>query len=247
MPHTVGDVARIARVSVRTLHHYDAIGLLVPSMRSDAGYRLYGEADLERLQQILFYRELGFPLDDVARLLADTKLDRREALLAQRALLLEKRERADAMIRLVDRTLASIEKGAPMSHDQMFEGFDPKDYEDEAKERWGKTPEYAESKRRTSRYGAAEWAALRAEAQEIGEAYARVMDAGGSPRDPAAMDVAERARLHIDRWFYPCPKSMHAALGRMYADDPRFAANYDRIRPGLAQFVSEACIANAAR
>src|SRR5438132_1379631 len=199
MPHTVGDVARIARVSVRALHHYDAIGLLVPSTRTDAGYRLYGDADLERLQQILFYRELGFPLEDIAQLLRDPKLDRKQALFVQRALLVEKRDRADAMITLVDRTLEALEKGETMSHEAMFEGFDPEAHEAEAKEKWGDTPQYAESKRRTKRYRAEDWAAIKAEAKEIGEAYGRAMDAGASPRDPIAMDVAERARLHIDR------------------------------------------------
>jgi DNA-binding transcriptional MerR regulator len=247
MPFTVGDVARIARVSVRALHHYDAIGLLAPSMRSDAGYRLYGEADLARLQQILVYRALGFGLDDIAAMLRDPKLDRRAALAAQRALLVSQRDRADAMIALVDRTLAALEKGETMAHEEMFEGFDPEAHEAEAEAKWGDTPQLAESKRRTKRYGVEEWAAIKAEAKDIGEAYARAMEAGASPGDPVAMDVAEHARLHIDRWFYPCPKSMHAALGRMYVDDPRFAASYDRIRPGLAELVSAACVANAAR
>src|SRR6202046_4168345 len=100
--HTVGEVARLARVSVRALHHYDEIGLLVPSGRTESGYRLYTEPDLERLQQVLFFRELGFALEDVSRILRDPHFDRRQALLAQRAMLVEKGERLMAMVSLVD-------------------------------------------------------------------------------------------------------------------------------------------------
>src|SRR5579872_1874814 len=103
--HTVGDVAKIARVSVRTLHHYDEIGLLKPSGRSRSSYRLYTGGDLERLQQILFFRELGFALEDIARIVRDPAFDRREALVAQRAMLVEKGERLRTMVALVDKTL----------------------------------------------------------------------------------------------------------------------------------------------
>ena len=245
--HSIGDVARIAGVSVRTLHHYDAIGLLAPSGRSGAGYRLYTDRDLERLQEILFFRELGFALEDVGTMLRDPKLDRRKALEAQRALLVEKRERLGEVIALVDASLKAIEEGRPMTHDAMFKGFDHRPYEEEAKQRWGHTEQYAVMTERTKSYGEKEWTAIKAEGKAYALAFAAALDAGKSPRDPEVMDIAETARLHIDRWFYPCPKSMHAALGRMYVDDPRFAAKYESVRPGLAQFVAEALAANGER
>src|SRR5580704_15918984 len=107
--HTVGEVSKVARVSVRALHHYDEIELLRPSGRSRAGYRLYTDGDLERLQQVLFFRELGLPLDEIARLLRDPELDRRRALVGQRALLVEKLERMKSMLALVDKTLDAME------------------------------------------------------------------------------------------------------------------------------------------
>jgi DNA-binding transcriptional MerR regulator len=161
---TVGEVARLARVSVRALHHYDEIGLLAPSGRTQAGYRLYTDGDIELLQQVLFFRELGFVLDDVARILRDPRFDRRQALLAQRAMLVEKGARLEAMVALVDRTLESLGKGIVMSAEEMFDGdFNPGAYEEEARARWGKTDAYAESKKRTKGYTKEDWQRARAE------------------------------------------------------------------------------------
>src|SRR5690242_13681995 len=109
MAYTVGDVSRLAGISVRTLHHYDEIDLVKPSSRSEAGYRLYTPRDLERLQQVLFYRELGFPLEEIARMLGDPDFDRREALMAQRALLLKRAEQAQALLTLIDKTIAALD------------------------------------------------------------------------------------------------------------------------------------------
>ena len=246
--HTVGEVARLARVSVRALHHYDEIGLLEPSGRTESGYRLYTEPDLERLQQVLFFRELGFALEDVARILRDPHFDRRQALIAQRAMLVEKGERLRAMVALVDRTLESLGKGTIMGAEEMFEGgFDPGAYEEEAKERWGKTDAYAESKRRTKGYTKEDWQRIRGEADAITGELAEVFARGAPPADPRALDLVEEHRLHIDRWFYPCSLAMHVSLGEMYVSDPRFTEHYDRRRPGLAQFVCDAIRANAAR
>ena len=166
--HTVGEVAKLARVSVRALHHYDEIGLLPPSGRTESGYRLYTEIDLERLQQVLFFRELGFALEDVARILKDPLFDRRQALIAQRAMLVEKGERIKAAVALVNRTLDSLGKGTVMNAEEMFEGgFDPAAHEDEANERWGKSDAYAESRRRTKGYTKEDWQRIRAEGDAI--------------------------------------------------------------------------------
>ena len=140
MQYKVGEVARLAHVSVRTLHHYHEIGLLVPSGRSESGYRLYAPQDLERLQQVLFYKELGFGLEEIRALVAGPALDRREALTGQRDLLAQRARRLEAMLRLIDKTLAALEGGIQMRQDEMFEvfgDFDPSEYEQEARERWG--------------------------------------------------------------------------------------------------------------
>jgi DNA-binding transcriptional MerR regulator len=250
MSHTVGDVAKLAHVSVRTLHHYDEIGLLKPSGRTVSGYRLYADRDLERLQQILFFRELGFALDDVARVLDDPAFDRKRALVTQRALLVEKGERIRTMVALVDRTLDAMEKGTVMKKEEMFEvfgDFDPEAHEEEAEERWGDTASYAEAARRTKRYTKEDWKGIKAEAEEIAEAFSQALGAGRRADEAAVLALAERSRLHIDKWYYPCSRRMHAALGQMYVSDPRFADGYEKRRAGLAQFVCDAIHANAER
>ncbi len=247
---TIGDAAQLARVTVRTLHHYDAIGLLRPSERTESGYRLYGQADLERLQVILFYRELGFALADVRRLTADPSFDRRTALLAQRALLLEKANQTAAMLETIEAALTAIEKGGHMDRSEMFEvfgDFDPAVHEPEAEARWGQSDAYRESSRRVASYSKDDWKRIRAEGDAIERDFAELLATGVEPADQRAMDVAERHRLLIDRWYYSCSHEMHAGLGAMYVDDPRFADRYERRRPGLAVFVRDAIRANADR
>lgn len=247
MAHTVGDVAKMARISVRTLHHYDEIGLVVPSSRSGAGYRLYTEPDLERLQQVLFYRELGFALEKIARILADPGFDRRRALVSQRELLVKRADETRALVALIDRTIEALDRGGEVSREDLFDGFQPADHEEEARERWGGTEEYAESVRRTRRYRAEDWKAIRAEAAAIVDDFAAALDAGAAATDARAADVAERHRQHISRWFYPCSSEIHVGLGEMYVSDPRFAANYEPVRPGLAAYIRDAIRANADR
>ncbi len=136
-----------------------------------------------------------------------------------------------------------------MSKEEMFEvfgDFDPAEHEGEARERWGDTDAYAESAKRTARYSKQDWVRFKAESEEINGAIASLMDEGVAPGDPRAMDAVERARLQIDEWFYPCSREMHAELGRMYVADPRFTATYEKIRPGMAQYVCDATAANLA-
>jgi DNA-binding transcriptional MerR regulator len=247
MPYTVSQVAKLARSSVRALHHWDEIGLLVPSARTDAGYRLYGDADLERLQQILFFRELAFPLEEIRRILDDPEFDRGAALRMQRAMLEERASQARALIAAVDRALEALEGGAPLNGEEMFEAFDSARYEDEVRERWGDTDEYRESARRTRRYTQEDWRAIRAEGEEITRGLAAQMEAGAAPDSETAMALAERHRVHIDSRFYPCSHAMHRGLGEMVVEDARFREHYERIRPGLATYVRDAFRANAAR
>ncbi|WP_163999799.1 MerR family transcriptional regulator [Pyxidicoccus caerfyrddinensis] len=250
MALTVSQVARLAKVSVRALHHYDEIGLLSPSERSEAGYRLYTQVDLQRLQQVLFFRELGFPLEEIRRILGDPSFDLRSALLMQRQLLSERSARLDALLGAVDSALDALEKGKTMDQEKMFEAFgdfDPTKYEAEVKERWGDTEAYKESARRTARYTKQDWQDMKAEQDRIGKAMAELLGAGRAPTEPAAMDLAEEARQHISKWFYPCSYAMHRALGEMYVSDPRFTENIDRARPGLAKFTRDAILANAER
>jgi len=248
--YTVGDVAKLAHVSVRTLHYYDEYGLLTPSARSEAGYRLYTDQDLERLQHVLFYKELGFGLEAIRTIMSNPDYDRYQALKEQRALIAKQIRRAESILQVIDKTLASLEGGIDMSKEEMFEvfgDFDPAGHEDEVKERWGETEAYKESARRTKRYTKDDWKRHKAESDSINQAIAALMDQGVAPTDTRALDAVERHRLLIDRWFYPCSRKMHAELGRMYVDDPRFTATYEKIRPGMAHYLREATAANAAR
>lgn len=246
----VGDVARLAGVTVRTLHHYDELGLLQPSRHAESGYRLYTDEDLERLQQILFYRELGLGLDQIGEVMNAPDFDRREALLEQRRLLAQQIVRLEATLQLVDKTLASLNGGFHMTKEEMFEvfgGFDPSQYETEVQERWGDTDAYKESTRRAQQYTKADWQRFAKESEEIGSAIAQLMDEGVQPTDERAMNAVERHRLQVDQWFYPCSRQFHAQLGKMYIADERFRATYENIRPGMAQYVHDAIQANLAR
>lgn len=246
---TVGRVAELAGVTIRTLHHYDRIGLLTPSGRSAAGYRRYDEDDLERLQQILTYRELGFTLEDIAAILEEPGVST-DHLVRQRSLLLQRIERLQDMVGAIELQMEANKMGINLTPEERFElfgNFDPDEHAAEAEERWGDTEAFKESQRRVARYGKDEWAAIKAEAEDIEAAFATALDSGAAADSPAARDAAERHRRHIDRWFYDCSHDMHRSLGAMYDADPRFRAHYEQRREGLAAYVSDAITANAAR
>jgi DNA-binding transcriptional MerR regulator len=248
--YQVKDVAHLAGVSVRALHHYDSIGLLVPQARTAAGYRLYTDTDLFRLQQILIGRELGLSLEEIRRGLDDPRFDRKTALLDQRARLIARLRQSEAMIRAIDAALASLDgdqKDAEMKMEDLFEGFDPSRYEDEVRHRWGTSEAFLESERRTRRYTPDDWKALKAEQAAVYDDAHSALQAGQRPSDEAVMEIAERHRLSIDRWFYPCSYSMHCGLASMYESDDRFRQAIDRHGQGLTSFLAEAIRANAAR
>jgi DNA-binding transcriptional MerR regulator len=242
---TVGEVAELARVSVRTLHHYDELGLLSPSERSEAGYRLYSYEDLARLQEILIWRQLGFTLAEIASLLDGPAHDRLAALERQRELVGCELDRLTALVAAVDAAIVAHTNGTRLKETSMFEGFDPAAYEDEARERWGHTDAYRESARRAQTYGDAEWNEISAESEAIVNELTRLMRAGEPADGPAARALAERHREHISRWFYPCSPHMHRGLGEMYIADERFTRTYEREAPGLAKYFHDAIVANA--
>ncbi|MGY1805097.1 MerR family transcriptional regulator [Blastococcus sp. SYSU D00922] len=246
----VGEVAALAGVTVRTLHHYDRIGLLSPSGRTASGYRQYAPADLDRLHQVLLYRELGFPLEEVATLLDDPSADPEAHLRRQHRLLRDRLERTSAMVAAVEKEMEARSMGISLTPEERFEVFgehDPAQYEAEVEERWGDTDAYAESRRKTAAYSKEDWVRIKAEMEDIGNRFVAAMRSGAAPDSERAMDVAEDNRQHISRWFYECSPEMHAGLGRMYVEDERFTATYEAMAPGLARYVSTAVQANAAR
>lgn len=250
MGYSVGQVAGFAGVTVRTLHHYDEIGLLSPSGRSHAGHRRYDDADLDRLQRVLFYRELGFPLDEVAVLLDDPESDPREHLRRQHALLTDRIARLQQMAKAVEHAMEAKKMGINLTPEEKFEVFgehDPEQYAQEVEQRWGDTEAYAESQRRTASYTKEDWQRIQDQAADWGRRYVALMEAGEPAEGERAMDLAEEHRLHITSSFYDCPYEMHTCLGEMYVADERFKAFYDALKPGLAEHLRDAITANAVR
>jgi DNA-binding transcriptional MerR regulator len=250
MGYSVGQVAGFAKVTVRTLHHYDEIGLLSPSDRTAAGYRRYSESDLERLQQILLYRELGFALEEIATILDDPQADPSAHLRRQHRLLTERIKRLQAMVTAVEHTMEAQNVGISLTPEERFEVFGdwlPEDYAAEAEQRWGDTDAYRQSQRRTAAYTKADWLRIKAEGEDIEQRLVAALRAGVAADSPEAMDLAEEYRQHIRRWYYDCTYKIHRGLGDMYVVDERFRARYEAIASGLAEFLRDAIHANAVR
>lgn len=237
---TVGEVASLAGVSVRTLHHYDQLGLVTPSARSDAGYRLYDHADLERLQEVLALRATGLPLAEVKAVLDDPTHDRVQVLRAQAKRLRDEQDRLADLLLVVEDAIAAADRGDQQQEAAMFDGTDHEQYAREAEERWGDTDAWTQSRRRTKQYGQAEWDAIKRETEANEAAFAQLLRDGVAPDDDRAAPLVTAHRQHIDRWFYDCAPQMQRALATMYVEDPRFAAHYDQREPGLAQYVHDA-------
>lgn len=241
--YRIAEVAALAGVTVRALHHYDEIGLLTPSIRSKAGYRLYTERDLLRLQQIMIQRELGLPLEHIRRVLDDPTFDLRAALLAQKTALEQRAAQTRALLDAVNAALEHV--ASPDVHPEkrnetmqdLFRGFDYERYEDETQRRWGQTDAYKESARRTKSYTADDWQRFSEEQNRVYAELAALLKAGVGPGEPKTQDAIERHRSLIDRWFYPCNRDMHANLASMYEADSRFEHNIDKFEPGLTRFL----------
>ena len=246
---TVGQVAELLGVTVRTLHHYDEIGLLTPSERSRAGYRLYTDADLTRLQQIVVYRRLELSLDEVASLLTGSE-DAVTHLRRQRATVLTRLDELTDLVTAIDRALEREMSDQPATPEQLKELFGDgftDEYQAEAEDRWGQTDAWQQSAARTKRYSTADWAAVKEEMEAAHAAFVRAKRAGEPPTSEAAMAAAEQHRLHIHRRFYDLTHEFHRALGDMYVADPRFTKTYEDLEAGLAEYVRDAIHANADR
>lgn len=245
--YTVKAVGDLAGVSIRTLHHYDRIGLLRPASVSPAGYRLYTREDLERLQQVLFFRELGFSLQEIREIVNSPGFDRRQALLSHKRLLLDQKKRLEKLIQSVEQSIEAMERGETMNDSEMFEGFDRKQLEewrDEARQKWG-AENVDESWQRASKYSKADWARIQTEGQEYTTKIAALMD-----RDPADPEVQQQIGRHfklINDYFYTCTPEVFRGLGEGYVQDSRFTAFYDNVKPGLAEFMRRAMAVYADR
>lgn len=241
--HTVKQVAHMAGVSVRTLHHYDEIGLLKPAHIGANGYRYYGRGELERLQQILIHRELGIPLAEIGAILDDSGFDRLAALESQRSRVAEQAERFAHMLRTIDRTIADIKGDRAMKDADLYSGVvDPQkqaEYEAWLEEEYGPDMKdrIEESKERMAAQPEGAMAQAMAELKPIEQGLAAQMQAGTGPDDPALDPLIERHRDWVGRmWNRPCPPEAYAGLADMY-QHPDFRARYEAIAPGFADFL----------
>lgn len=243
--YKINEVAKLAGISVRTLHHYDSIDLLKPAEIGDNQYRLYSDDDLARLQQILFFKELEFPLQDIRTILDNPSFDRGRALLTHKQLLEKKKHRLEQILASVELTLQSIEGGRAMSKQEMFEPFDmkrieehQKQYEQEVKEQYGSTDAYKESARRTAAYKEDDWKRIHAESEAIYRGIVGAMHKGAA--DEEVQRYVEQFRSHITSTYYDCTPDIFQGLGDLYVNDPRFTKNIDKYQEGLAVFLREA-------
>ncbi|MFT4187116.1 MAG: MerR family transcriptional regulator [Aeromicrobium sp.] len=246
--HTVGDLARLAGVTVRTLHHYDEIGLLRPSARSHADYRLYDADDASRLTRVLFYRDLGFGLTEIAALL-DGDDDPVVHLRAQHRLLSERLGRVRAMVAALEREMEAHMSGTPLTTEQKLEIFgddwDPA-YEAEAEERWGDTDAWAQSKARTAGFTADDWRQVKADTDTLNADLVAALNDGVEPGSERANALAERHLEQIQR-FYDADHAMQCQIASLYTEDARFAATYEKLAPGLGAWLRAVIEANAER
>ncbi|NMO34361.1 MerR family transcriptional regulator [Streptomyces sp. GMY01] len=254
MSYSVGQVSAFAGVTVRTLHHYDKAGLLSPSERSHAGYRLYSEADLVRLQQILFYRELGFPLDEIAAILADPQANAVDHLRARQKQLSEEIARLQRLAEVAQRAVEVQQTGVTLTPQERFEVFGEiafdLSYATEAELKWADSRGQREAMARAAAHTKEDWRQLMREAGAWRAELLAAYDEGEPGDGERAMDLAEEHRLHISRWFTSCPPDMHRRIADDFVADPRAFALVvppSQQRPGLAGWVCKAVHANAAR
>ena len=239
MKMQINEFAKLAGVSVRTLHYYDEIGLLKPAFVDEQnGYRFYDEISLERMQEILFYRELDFELKSIAEILSSPDYDKQKALAEQRKLLILKKERLERIIAALD----SAEKGKI-----TMSAFDNSDYETarnryeaEAKRRWGETAAYKEHAEKTANYTKDQWQNVNDGLMTVLAKFAECMKRGYTPDSDEAQTLVKELQNYITENYYTCTDEILAGLGQMYVADERFKNNIDKHTPGTAVFISEA-------
>jgi DNA-binding transcriptional MerR regulator len=245
--NTVGAVAALTGVSVRTLHHYDDIGLVVPSVRTPAGYRGYTDADIQRLHLVLVYRSVAMPLDEIRKVLDDSSADVLEHLRRQHTLLLEQAERLQHTIKAVEELMNAHRSGIQLTAEEQVEIFGTtafsEEYAVEAQGRWGETNAWKQSQQRVSRFSKQDWITIKAEGDALLADLAHAKRDGVVPGSAAANELAARHRASIER-FYDCGDEMHRNLVAMYLADERFTRYYDDVEAGLAQFVHDIVVAS---
>lgn len=243
--YTVQQLGSLAGISSRTLRYYDEFGILKPARINASGYRIYGQAEVDRLQQILFYRELGLSLEQIKDIVNSPSFDGAHALREHREKLLQKREQLDRLIANVEKTLAQTEGGITMSDQEKFEGFKQKliddkerDYGQEARAKYGDAAVDA-SNQKLKGMTEEEYNNVQKLEADMFEALAAGMELG-DPASEVAQKAADLHRQWLSSYWEGYNKEAHACIAQMYVDDERFTAYYDKHRPGLSEFLRDA-------
>ena len=233
---TVKEVSDLTGVSIRTLHYYDQLGLLPAAGHTDSGYRLYDDAALERLQQILLFRELEFPLKDIQRILTNSAFDRRKALAQQIELLTLKKQHLESLISLAQKTLTT---GGTYMDFTAFDTQKIQEYTRQAKQQWGATPAYKEFEQKTAHQTAQEAADMGSRLMEILAVFGGMQHK--SPAAPAVQTQVKALQAFITEHYYTCTKEIFAQLGQMYGAGGAFTENINAAGgPGTAEFAAKA-------
>ncbi len=239
--YTIGELAKLAGVSVRTLRHYDQIGLLKPKSRDDNDYRQYGFGDLLRLQQILFFRELDVPLNKIKAILDDPQLDRVALLKKHHQNLALQIERLESLQATIKKTIHNLqeEDDMPLTDAELYEGFSKEKIEEYNQEvRQTYDPKVVkEVDRKVRNMSKAQWQDIKDEGGAIAASLAKLIDR--DPADPSVQALIARQHAWIEN-FFPAPAEVFRGLGELYATHEEFRAFYDRFAPGLADFMREA-------
>lgn len=234
----IKEFAEISGVSVRTLHYYDEIGLLMPAViDKSTGYRFYDENSILRMQEILFYRELDFPLKSIKEILSSPDYDKNRALKEQKQLLTLKKERLERLISAID----SAVKGENIM--KVFDNSEFEKHKAEAKEKWGQTPAYKEYETKTKGYSKSKWNDLTESMDHIMAEFAVCMKNGEKPESTEAQNLVKCLQNHITENYYLCTNDILAGIGQMYTLDERFKNNIDKHAAGTAEFICEAIMA----
>jgi len=251
--YTVKQLARLSGVSVRTLHHYDEIGLLKPAFTGENRYRYYGREELLRLQDILFHRELGVPLQEIGKLLDLQGRDRAAVLSEHRSWLDQRIKRSRQLLRTIDRTIAELNGEGTMDDKDIYNGFAPEkqaEYEQWLVDRYGgETRERIEaSKAKLASLGEDGLKARLAEGEAAGKALAEAFKAGAKADDPANDPLLARHHGWIAAmWDRACPPQAYAGLADLYLENPDFRATFEKQREGFAEWLAAAMKAYARR
>lgn len=244
---TVGRTADLLGVSVRTLHHWDEIGLVEPSGRTPTGYRLYSADDIARLQSVLVYREVGLPLAEIAEILDDAHVDVTDHLRRQKELLESRISRMHELVHAVDSMMERMmteENTTPEDQARSFGSSWNDPYHEEAEAKYGHTDDWAVSQKRAAQLGPEEWERVKADLEALEADLARAFLSGVEPGSPEAVELAERHRANVGQWM-DVTYAKHVLMACNYVQDPRFAAHYDERAAGLAVWLKAVIDANA--